>query len=53
METGIVLLQESRGLALDEVVIATLVPNVVVCVAELVEGEVFARSTEDERALIG
>lgn len=53
LEARIILLQESRGLALDDVVIATLVPDVVICVAELVESEILARSTEDERAFIG
>jgi hypothetical protein len=35
------------------VVIATLVPDVVVRVTELVESEVLASNTEDERAFLG
>jgi hypothetical protein len=53
VETGIVLLQEGRGLPLYDVVIATLVPDVVVRVTELVESEVLASNTEDERAFLG
>lgn len=51
LKTWVVLLQKRRSLAIDQVVIATLVPNIVVCIAELIEGEVLARSSKDERTL--
>lgn len=53
VKTRIVLLQKCRSFPLDQVVITTLVPNIVVCIAELIEGEVFTRSSENERTLLG
>lgn len=50
MQPGIVLFEEGCGFLEDDPVIASLVPDEVICVTELVESEVLASYSEDEGA---
>lgn len=52
MQAGVVLFQESRGFLEDDMVVASLVPDIVVRVTELVEGQVLAGCAKDEGAFV-
>lgn len=53
VQSGAVLFQKGRDFFMDDPVVASLVPDVVVCVAELVEREALTGYAENEGAFIG
>lgn len=50
-QSRIVLLEKCRCLSFDNRIVTTLVPNVIVFIAELIEGKILSCKAEDKRAL--